>query len=236
MEPPVNHDDDAERSPAPEAGPTRRSVLLAGAGAVASAALAACAGDDNVEPAGSAGRATTTTTPPAAGEAPATTLAPTPECADADDVTPAQTEGPYFKPNSPERADLGAGMTGTRLVLSGTVVTTACQPVGRALLDFWQADAAGNYDNSGFRLRGHVFTDAQGRYRVDTVVPGLYPGRARHIHAKAQAPNGRVLTTQLYFPGEAQNARDGLFREECVIRMGDGADGKVGSFTFVLSG
>jgi protocatechuate 3,4-dioxygenase beta subunit len=120
-------------------------------------------------------------------------------------------------------------------VLSGTVVTTRCQPVARALLDFWQADGAGNYDNSGFRLRGHVFTDAEGRYRVETVVPGLYPGRTRHIHVKAQAPGGPVLTTQLYFPGEPQNARDRIFTEECLIRAQDAPDGKAGDFTFVLA-
>ena len=97
---------------------------------------------------------------------------------------PPPPEGPYFKPDSPERSDLRSGVSGTRLLLSGTVVTTACQPVGRALVDLWQADDAGEYDNSGFRLRGHVFTDDQGRYQFDTVVPGLYPGRTRHLHVK----------------------------------------------------
>jgi len=213
---------------------SRRQVLLAGAGVVASAALVACGSDGGSETAGPGAQAPTTAPPPAAG-ATATTLAPTPECTDADDVTPAQTEGPYFKADSPERADLRSGVSGTALTLSGTVVTTSCQPVARALLDFWQADDAGDYDNAGFRLRGHVFTDAQGRYRIETVVPGIYPGRTRHIHVKAQAPNGRVLTTQLYFPGEAQNARDGLFREECMIAMGEGAGGRAGTFTFVLA-
>ena len=127
-------------------------------------------------------------------------------------------------------------MAGTRLLLSGTVVTTACRPVARALVDLWQADGEGAYDNVGFRLRGHVFTDDQGRYRFDTVMPGLYPGRTRHLHVKAQAPKGRVLTTQLYFPGEAQNARDGIFRQECLITLADAADGKTGTFTFVLNG
>lgn len=213
---------------------SRRQVLLAGAGAVASAALAACGSDGGSETAGPGGQAPTTA-PSAPARATATTLSPTPECTDADDVTPAQTEGPYFKADSPERVDLRSGVSGTALTLSGTVVTTSCQPVARALLDFWQADDAGDYDNSGFRLRGHVFTDAQGRYRIETVVPGIYPGRTRHIHVKAQAPNGRVLTTQLYFPGEAQNARDGLFREECLIAVSEGAGGRAGTFTFVLA-
>jgi len=39
-------------------------------------------------------------------------------------------------------------------------------------------------------------------------VPGIYVGRTRHFHLKVQAPNRPLLTTQLYFPGEAVNARD----------------------------
>ena len=222
----MNRDDEND------GGHSRRAVLLAGAGALASAALAACAGRDGSETSGP-GAPTPTTGPP--GAPATTTLSPTPECVDADDVTPSQTAGPYFKPDSPERSDLRSGVSGTRLLLSGTVVTTACQPVARALVDLWQADADGEYDNSGFRLRGHVFTDDQGRYQFDTVVPGLYPGRTRHLHVKAQAPNGRVLTTQLYFPGEPQNARDGIYREECVITMSDTAGGKAGTFRFVLN-
>ena len=234
----MEHDDNDDQDGSGR-GPSRRTVLMAGAGALATAALAACSRGS--ETAGSGGTTASTASPtPTTGAATAapgaTTLAPTPECVDADDVTPAQTEGPYFKPNSPQRSDLRAGVAGTRLLLSGTVVTTACRPVARALVDLWQADGEGVYDNSGFRLRGHVFTDDQGRYRFDTVMPGLYPGRTRHLHVKAQAPNGRVLTTQLYFPGEAQNARDGIFREECMMTLADAADGKTGTFTFVLSG
>ena len=216
-----------------EHGPSRRTVLLAGAGAIASAALVACAGEGGSE---SAGTAPATTTGAANGATPPTTLAPTPECVDADDVTPTQTAGPYFKPNSPERSDLRSGVSGTPLALSGTVVTTACQPVARALVDLWQADDAGSYDNSGFRLRGHVFTDDEGRYRFDTIVPGIYPGRTRHLHVKAQAPNGRVLTTQLYFPGEPQNTRDGIYREELLVTLDDAADGRTATFRFVLDG
>jgi len=167
--------------------------------------------------------------------APAETLPPTPACADDDDVTPPQTEGPYFTRNSPERASLlEPGMRGTRLVVTGRVLTTACQPVGRALLDFWQADDAGEYDNRGYRLRGHLFTDEQGGYRLVTIVPGLYPGRTRHIHVKVQAPNQPVLTTQLYFPNEARNRQDGIFDPSLVMDLRDEASGTAGLFDFVL--
>jgi protocatechuate 3,4-dioxygenase beta subunit len=98
------------------------------------------------------------------------------------------------------------------------VLTTGGRPIPRALLDFWQADARGVYDNSGYRFRGHQLADARGRYMLQTVVPGLYTGRKRHIHVKAQAPRGRVLTTQLYFPGEPRNRDDGLFDPELLLR------------------
>jgi protocatechuate 3,4-dioxygenase beta subunit len=97
-------------------------------------------------------------------------------------LTVPMTEGPYFTPNSPERASLlEAGMTGTRLVLSGFVLTTDCKPVAHALLDFWQANAKGQYDNAGYILRGHQFTDESGHYVLTTVIPGLYPGRTSSL-------------------------------------------------------
>jgi protocatechuate 3,4-dioxygenase beta subunit len=162
----------------------------------------------------------------------------TPVCVDADDVelTPAQTEGPYFTPNSPERTSLlEPDMPGTRLTVSGYVLGTNCQPVAGALLDFWQADDSGAYDNVGYRLRGHQFTDTAGRYTLETIVPGLYPGRTRHIHLKVQAPNATVLTTQLYFPNEPRNATDGIYSPDLLMDIQEGADGQVGRFDFVVS-
>jgi protocatechuate 3,4-dioxygenase beta subunit len=231
----------------------RRKVVLAGLGGAAAALLAACGrgGGGDTSSAAQTGPTTTAAAQPAATTATtaaatattattgttattATTLAPTPTCADDDDVTPAQTEGPYFKPNSPERTNIRADAAGTKLVLTGTVVTTACKPVTKALVDFWQADNGGNYDNSGFLFRGHQFTDAQGRYALETVVPGLYPGRTRHIHVKVQAPGGRILTTQLYFPGEPRNASDGIYNKETEVTIRDTADGRSAGFGFVL--
>jgi hypothetical protein len=71
-------------------------------------------------------------------------------------LTPALTEGPYFKAGSPERTSLlETGMPGIKLVLTGNVLTPDCQPIAGALLEFWQADTNGQYDNSGYTLRGH---------------------------------------------------------------------------------
>lgn len=158
---------------------------------------------------------------------------PTPACGD--DPTPPQGAGPFYTPNSPKRTSLlEPGVTGTKLLLTGQVLTRTCQPVAGALLNFWQADDAGAYDNAGFKLRGHQFADASGRYRLETILPGLYPGRTRHIHVRVQAPGGAVLTTQLYFPGEAKNAGDGLFRKELLMVVTGGPNGQEATFTFVL--
>jgi protocatechuate 3,4-dioxygenase beta subunit len=160
-------------------------------------------------------------------------LRATPSCGT--EPTPRQTEGPYFKPASPRRVSLiEPGMPGTRILISGRVLSTDCKPIARALLDAWQADARGEYDNAGFTLRGHQFTGEGGRYALETVVPGLYPGRTRHIHVKVQAPGQAALTTQLYFPGEPQNRRDGLYDPALLVEMRDAADGKVATFDFVL--
>jgi protocatechuate 3,4-dioxygenase beta subunit len=149
----------------------------------------------------------------------ATSIEVTPRCADGDEPTPAQTAGPYFTPNSPERRSLlEKGMEGQRIILLGFVVDRNCRPVPNALLDLWHADASGAYDNTGYRLRGHQFSDAKGRYRFETIVPGLYPGRTRHLHIKVQAPHQKVLTTQLYFPDEASNASDRIYNPALLLR------------------
>ncbi len=159
-----------------------------------------------------------------------------PACTSSAAVTDAVTEGPYFKAGSPERTSLIAtGVTGTQLVLTGYVLTPDCKPVAHALLDFWQADANGNYDNSGYTLRGHEYTDASGRYQLTTIVPGLYPGRTEHIHVKVQAPNGPVLTTQLFFPGVAQNSSDGIFDPKLVMNVQNTNNGLAATFNFVVN-
>jgi protocatechuate 3,4-dioxygenase beta subunit len=127
------------------------------------------------------------------------------------------------------------GMAGTRIVVAGVVLTTDCRPIPGALVDFWHADDRGEYDNAGFRLRGHQFADELGRYRLETIVPGLYPGRARHFHVRVQAPTQSVLTTQLYFPGEPGNRSDGIFRPELVMAVRDVESVKTAAFDFVLA-
>lgn len=121
------------------------------------------------------------------------------------------------------------------MILTGQVVTTACAPIAGALVDLWHCDDAGVYDNAGFRLRGHQFTDGDGRYRFETIMPGLYPGRTRHFHIKVQARGGPVLTTQLYFPDEAGNERDGLYNPALLLDMQQTSGVTTGLFDFVLN-
>ncbi|MGW8378109.1 dioxygenase family protein [Actinacidiphila sp. SB3-2] len=163
-------------------------------------------------------------------------LSPTPYCDDGDDPTPPQMEGPYFKPNSPRRTSLlEPGAPGTRLTVSGYVFGLHCRPLASVLLDFWQADYRGAYDNVGYRYRGHQFTDATGAFKLTTIVPGLYPGRTRHLHVKVQAPGRRILTTQLYFPGEPRNNTDSLFDPELLMNVRSAGNAKEATFDFVLN-
>lgn len=172
----------------------------------------------------------------AAGHASGQQLPATPECRRGDKPTIRQTDGPFFKPKSPERFDLiEQGMAGQPLEVTGFVLTRGCKPVGGALIDVWQADNAGEYDNSGFRLRGHLFADAEGRFRLRTIVPGVYPGRTRHIHVKVQRPHGKILTTQLYFPGEPRNRSDNIFDSSLLMALSRVGNGRRARFRFVLS-
>ena len=142
-----------------------------------------------------------------------------------------QTEGPFFKTNTPLRSSLVEKGSRTRLLVTGQVLSAQCRPVANALLEFWHADESGEYDNQGYRYRGHQHADAQGRYRLETIIPAEYPGRARHIHVKVQAPGRRVLTTQLYFPNEPGNRRDGIYRAELEMKIAQPGEG---AFDFVV--
>jgi protocatechuate 3,4-dioxygenase beta subunit len=135
-------------------------------------------------------------------------------------TTPAQTEGPYYKAGPPKRRSfVKRGTRGRRLVLTGRVRSKTCKPVEGARVDFWQADAGGSYDNSGYRFRGYQRTDNEGRYRLRTVVPGEYPGRTRHIHVKVKPPGGDELTSQLYLPNVAGNQSDPIFNKRNLVRL-----------------
>jgi protocatechuate 3,4-dioxygenase beta subunit len=232
--PPTPSDDD-------RAGFTRRRFLEGSALVPVIFVVGACGADEgDTAPAGSSSAASTGTGGASArtsaeAAAEAGELQATPACDDGDEPTISQTEGPYYTPDTPRRSNLvTAAMQGIPLLVTGDVVDTRCRPIRGALLDFWQADAAGRYDNEGYSLRGHQFADTRGRYGLRTIVPGLYPGRTRHIHVKVQRPHGPILTTQLYFPGEPRNGTDAIFDVALLMDVRRAGSGRRARFRFVL--
>ncbi|MBY5377336.1 intradiol ring-cleavage dioxygenase [Rhizobium leguminosarum] len=156
-------------------------------------------------------------------------------CDDGDEPTLEREAGPFFRPNSPLNRDLYPDSPGgERITVAGFVLDNRCRPLSGSLVEIWHADENGDYDSVGSRLRGHQFTDAQGRWWFNTIVPALYPGRTRHFHFKVQRPGGRVLTTQLYFPGETRNAGDRLFHEALLLELRKTDDGQFGQYDFVV--
>jgi len=150
-------------------------------------------------------------------------------------VTPAQTEGPFFPTR--DQADKDLDLTrieghaeralGEIVEIHGQVLTEDREPVADALLDVWQANAAGRYAHErdpnpapldpNFQGWARLTTDADGRFRVRTIKPGAYPvgegwSRPPHIHFKVARRGFVELTTQMYFAGEALNDVDRLLQ------------------------
>lgn len=180
-------------------------------------------------------------------------------------VTPEQTEGPFYFDPEMVRAELAEGKAGVPLALRLQIVdAAACAPSVRARVDIWHCDAGGVYSgydqerSAGARwLRGTQFAEAEGIVRFNSLYPGWYEGRAPHVHVKAWLPDGRELTSQLYFPdalsdavfagstygGRAgrrlRNRDDGLFRsagdDVALAQVTRAADGYEGAIVIALS-
>lgn len=148
--------------------------------------------------------------------------------------------GPYYKPDAPERDVLvEPADPGVRLTLTGRVLSTECAPISDALLDFWHADAAGEYDMVGFRFRGRFLASASGTWKLETIVPGRYLNggtyRPAHIHVKVDAPGMAPLTTQLYFDDDPFNANDDFILPSLIMHVEGPPEGpRTASFDFVL--
>lgn len=149
-------------------------------------------------------------------------------------------EGPFYKPGAPVRSVLlEDGMAGTPLTVTGRVLDTSGRPLKGALLDFWQADNTGTYDNTGFRLRGRLYAGDDGRYTLRTIRPLHYgePGdmRPAHLHVKASFETSPVLTTQVYFKGDPWNDHDAMVRPTLIMSPRQVSDGIAAEFDFVLN-
>lgn len=135
------------------------------------------------------------------------------------ELTPANAEGPFYRPRAPETASLNSE---GRLFIGGTVLDTSCGPVSNGVIEVWQANEEGEYDLQGFRNRGVVRCNAAGQFSFRTVRPGHYLNgrryRPAHIHVKVHADGRPTLTTQLYFARDPYNANDAWFRDTLVLR------------------
>jgi len=153
--------------------------------------------------------------------------------------TPAQELGPFYPPVRPldQDSDLtrlaGSGGTATGDVIDifGTVMDQDGRPIAGARLDLWQANAVGRYMHDGdqraelpldphFQGSAVLTSDSEGRYRIRTIRPGVYAfggrPRPRHIHFDITTRRAR-LTTQMYFPGEAENALEQIAEDSLLV-------------------
>jgi catechol 1,2-dioxygenase len=172
-------------------------------------------------------------------------------------LTEAEVMGPFYRFGAPFRAQLaGPSEPGQRLIVSGTVYGPDCStPLPNALLDIWQANAAGVYDTEqpgnfteavDFHLRGMLYTDENGRYEIDTIVPGRYPippglpglekyaglTRPAHIHVKVMHSIHIPVTTQIYFAGDPFIADDPWASRKPTLAIDLKADGEINRSTF----
>lgn len=146
-----------------------------------------------------------------------------------------ETSAPLFTPaRYPEVKDLtvldnGEAAMGERIIVAGRVTDEDGRPVRHAMVEVWQANAAGRYNHEGdthdapldpnFRGMGRVFTDEDGRYRYLTIRPGAYPWRnhhnawrPNHIHYSLfGAGMAQRMITQMYFPGDPLLPLDPIF-------------------------
>lgn len=147
-------------------------------------------------------------------------------------LTERDAQGPYYREGAPFRAKISPPLEpGTVLVVKGRVWGhDTRRPIEHAVIDVWQANATGRYDNHDgeapsaevFANRGRLVTDENGSYEFETVRPGAYevaPGRMRpaHIHFWIRHPQYLDLVTQLYFKGDPNAAGDRLIRASLVV-------------------
>lgn len=144
--------------------------------------------------------------------------------------------GPFYKEDAPFKQRLGEGIEGERLIITGKVMDMRCQPLKGAILDIWQANSTGEYDNKGFTLRGKVKTNSDGVYLIDTIIPKEYGQgditRPGHIHLKVGVPNQPTLTTQLYFEGDPYLTD--LEDKSLIMKITESNGTKKAKFDFVI--
>lgn len=170
-------------------------------------------------------------------------------------LTEDNIEGPYYREGAPFRAKITPPLEpGTVLVISGRVWgLDTKKPLVNAVLDIWQANAKGRYDNDDpknppakdvFVNRARLITDETGYYEYETVHPGPYQigpkaWRPSHVHYLVRHTGYKQLITQLYFKGDPHNKTDDFIKESLIIepkeRKVNGSVIEVGTFDIVLA-
>jgi catechol 1,2-dioxygenase len=177
-------------------------------------------------------------------------------------LTEAEVLGPFYRFGAPFRSQLaGPDEPGDRLVLTGTVFSSDCRtPLRGALIEVWQANAAGLYDTNkpgnftesvSFHLRGLLYTNEKGQYEIETIMPGRYPvppglpglekyaglTRPAHIHFRVMESLHVPVTTQLYFKGDPYIASDPWADHKPSLTIDLKQDGKLrrGVFDIILA-
>ncbi|MDW0247918.1 MAG: hypothetical protein QOB17_10905, partial [Nitrososphaeraceae archaeon] len=148
-------------------------------------------------------------------------------------------QDPEYTANPPVRQgqDFAQGIPGERLVLSGKVLNhMTCKPVQGAVLDIWQTNSTGEYDYIGFNLRGKIVTDKDGNYVLNTVYPeSLQLGnitRPSHIHVIVGVPGQPLITTQVYFEDQPNDA---YLKDSLIVKPVTDANGtKIAHFDFLV--
>ena len=92
------------------------------------------------------------------------------------------TLGPFFPPEFAQGVNDLAPGAAEAIEITGRVTELDGKPLDNVVLEIWQADPAGRFDNPKFAGWGRAATDAHGEYRFRTLRPGAVPGRAPHIN------------------------------------------------------
>jgi protocatechuate 3,4-dioxygenase alpha subunit len=143
--------------------------------------------------------------------------------------TPSQSVGPFFHDAllDEDRSELVPPDHPEAIRIEGTVYDGEGEPVSDAMVEIWQANKAGRYndpndnrqdlplDHETFCGFGRSGTDAGGRFSFVTVKPGPVPGpdggmQAPHIMVSVFARGLlKRVVTRIYFPDEEEaNAED----------------------------
>lgn len=154
--------------------------------------------------------------------------------------TESNIEGPYYRKGAPFRQQLyGDDEPGLWLAVWGNVYATDATPLPGAVIDIWQADGGGAYDNASkeYRGRGVQLADETGAWWVWTTWPGYYPGRPYHLHVKVSHKGFRPLTTQLYFRDDPRAPQDQWYRPSLELDwfLGEEETWAGAYFDFVLA-